>query len=373
MFDGIFEAISDTIRSILFGPLGAVLNWIMDIVKIILTEISGFSFIDLEFITTCYNTCVTIALIILPLKLVYEWMWLVISNEAEKWSNKVFAVFQIMVILLATPPILTQVGTAVTSINTAILSGDVVSGESSTSGDDAGKGFAISMLSATTSLSSDKAKEFIDDFTGENFDINKRDDNDDYIYDFDFIMPLFMGIAMWVIIFFIGLQMASRQVSLVFFKIITPLCALSLTNKENPTAFTVWKNNVIGAFLMNIVQIFLFLFMFKLLDGLGTETSGIAKLLFIIALLLVIIAIPNKVASMIGGYNAGIMEGLAGMQQVLMMTSSAITAGHVVKAGIGTAGHAIKGGGKILANAPKNIAAKTGGAASKAAGIADSV
>lgn len=373
MFDGIFEAISDTIRSILFGPLGAVLNWIIDIVKIILTEISGFSFIDLEFITTCYNTCVTIALIILPLKLVYEWMWLVISNEAEKWSNKVFAVFQITVILLATPPILTQVGTAVTSINSAILSGEVVSGESSTSGDEAGKGFAISMLAATTGLSSDEAKSFIEDFTGDEFDINKRDDDDNYVYDFDFIMPLFIGTVMWVIIFFIGLQMASRQVSLAFFKIITPLCALSLTNKENPTAFTVWKNNVIGAFLMNIVQIFLFLFMFKLLDGLGTETSGIAKLLFIIALLLVIIAIPNKVASMIGGYNAGIMEGLAGMQQTLMMLSSGITAGHVIKAGVGATGHAVKGGAKMLANAPKNIASKTGGAASKVAGVADSV
>ena len=94
MFDGIFEAISDTIRSILFGPLGAVLNGIMDIVKIILTEISGFSFIDLEFITTCYNTCVTIALIILPLKLVYEWMWLVISNEAENGLIKCLLFFR---------------------------------------------------------------------------------------------------------------------------------------------------------------------------------------------------------------------------------------------------------------------------------------
>lgn len=373
MFDGIFEAISDTIRSILFGPLDAVLNWIIDIVKIILTEISGFSFIDLEFITTCYNTCVSIALIILPLKLVYEWMWLVISNEAEKWSNKVFAVFQITVILLATPPVLTQVGTAVTQINTAILSGEVIDGKSTTSGDEAGKGFAVSMLAATTSLTSEEARTFIDDFTGEDFDINKRDDNDNYVYGFDFIMPLFMGIAMWVIIFFIGLQMASRQVSLAFFKIITPLCALSLTNKDNPTAFIVWKNNVIGAFLMNIVQIFLFIFMFKLLDGLGTETSGIAKLLFIIALLLVIIAIPNKVASMIGGYNAGIMEGLAGMQQVLMMTSSAIAAGHAAKGGISTVGHAAKSGVNMLAKAPQKLASKAGGAASHFGGIADAM
>lgn len=380
MFDGIFEAISDTIRSILFGPLGAVLGWLIDIVNIILTEIAKFSFIDLEFITTCYTTCVTIALVILPLKLVYEWMWLVLSNEVEKWAGKILAVFQITVLLLATPPVLTLVGNSVAEINSAMLAGEVVDGQSTTSGEEAGQGFAVTMLVATTGMTSDEAKSFMTDFTGDDFDINKRDDDDNYVYDFDFIMPMFIGIFMWVIIFFVGLQMASRQVSLAFFKIITPLCALSLTNKENPTAFTVWKNNVMGAFLMNMVQIFLFLFMFKLLDGLGAETSGIAKLLFTIALLLVIIAIPNKVASMIGGYNAGIMEGLAGMQQVLMMTSSAMTAGHVVNSSVRKAGHMAAGGAKLLANSPKHLANMAGAGArmagagvSKAGGIKDSI
>ena len=363
MFDGIFEAISDTIRSILFGPLGAVLGWLIDIVNIILTEIAKFSFIDLEFIATCYTTCVTIALVILPLKLVYEWMWLVLSNEVEKWAGKILAVFQITVLLLATPPVLTLVGNTVAEINTAMLAGEVVTGQSTTSGKEAGEGFAVTMLVATTGMDSDEAKSFMKDFTSDDFDINKRDDDDNYVYDFDFIMPMFIGIFMWVIIFFVGLQMASRQVSLAFFKIITPLCALYLTNKENPTAFTVWKNNVRGEFLINMVQIFLFLFMFKLLDGLGTETSGIAKLLFTIALLLVIIAIPNKVASMIGGYNAGIMEGLAGMQQVLMMTSSAMTAGHVVNSSVRSAGHMAASGAKALANSPKHIANMAGAGA----------
>lgn len=311
MFDGIIQTISDTIRSILFGPLGAILGWIIDIVDIILTEISGFSFIDLSFVTSCYSTCMTIALVILPLKLVYEWIWLVISNDIEKWGHKIFAVFQIVVILLATPPLLTTIGDGVTQINKAILAGDVISGESSASGEDAGEGFAVTMLVATTGMEEEEAQTFIDDFTGEDFDINVRDDEENYIYEFDFIMPMFVGLVMWIIIFFIGLQMASRQVSLAFFKIITPLCALSLTNKENSSAFTVWKNNIIGPFLMNTVQIFLFLFMFKLIAELGTEASGLAKLLFTIALLLVIIAIPNKVAAMIGGYNAGIMEGLS--------------------------------------------------------------
>lgn len=373
MFDGIFNAISDTIRSLLFGPLGAVLGWIIDIVNIILTDISGFSFIDLDFVTQCYTTCVTIALVILPLKLVYEWIWLVISNDVEKWGGKILAVFQITVILLATPPVLTQVGNAVAQINTAMLAGDVVEGESAANGAKAGEGFAVTMLVATTGLSEEEAIAFMEDFRSEDFDINVKDEEDNYIYDFDFIMPMLIGLAMWVIIFFIGLQMASRQVSLAFFKIITPLCALSLTNKESATAFTVWKNNIIGAFLMNMVQIFLFLFMFRLIAGLGAETAGLTKLLFTIALLLVIIAIPNKVAAMVGGYSAGIMEGLAGMQQTLMMLSSGITAGRALGGTIHAGGNIVKGGAKLLANSPRNLASKAGGAASRAAGMADSI
>lgn len=373
MFDGIIQTISDTIRSILFGPLGAILGWIIDIVDIILTEISGFSFIDLSFVTSCYSTCMTIALVILPLKLVYEWIWLVISNDIEKWGHKIFAVFQIVVILLATPPLLTTIGDGVTQINKAILAGDVISGESSASGEDAGEGFAVTMLVATTGMEEEEAQTFIDDFTGEDFDINVRDDEENYIYEFDFIMPMFVGLVMWIIIFFIGLQMASRQVSLAFFKIITPLCALSLTNKENSSAFTVWKNNIIGPFLMNTVQIFLFLFMFKLIAELGTEASGLAKLLFTIALLLVIIAIPNKVAAMIGGYNAGIMEGLSSLQSSLIMTSSAISTAKVVAGGAGAIGNMAKSGVSMLTHAPNNIARMSGTAVSHAGGMKDSI
>ena len=373
MFDGIFEAISDTIRSILFGPLHAVLGWIINIVDIILTEISGFSFINLPFVSACYETCLTMALVILPLKLVYEWVWLVISNDVEKWSLKIFAVFQIVVVLLATPPVLTMVGNGVSQINQAILAGDVVDGESSASGKDAGEGFALTMLVATTGMDSEEAKVFMEDFTSENFDINIRDEDNNYIYDFDFIMPMFVGLAMWIIIFFIGLQMASRQVSLAFFKIITPLCALSLTNKENPTAFTVWKNNIIGPFLMNTVQIFLFLFMFKLIDELGTNTSGIAKLLFTIALLLVIISIPNKVAAMIGGYNAGIMEGLSSMQSILMMASSGLSTSKAIGSGAKAVGGAVKAGASLLTHSPNSVARMTGSAASRIGRVNDSI
>ena len=51
----------------------------------------------------------------------------------------------------------------------------------------------MTMLVATTGMEEEEAQTFIDDFTGEDFDINVRDDEENYIYEFDFIMPMFVG------------------------------------------------------------------------------------------------------------------------------------------------------------------------------------
>lgn len=380
MFDGIIEGINNVIRGMLFSPLKCVLNWLIDIVRIILEEISGFSFIDLEFVSTCYQTVLIIALVILPLKLIYEWIWLILGSDVEKWGTKVTAILQIMIILLLIPPIMTTVAGTVKEVNTSILSGDVISGSSGSTAKDAGKNFAATVLHATTSMTEKKAKKFIDEFNSSDFDINERNADDEYVYDIDFIMPMFMSVALWICIFFVGLQIASRQVSLAFFKIIMPICSLSLTNRENPTAFTVCKNQLIGGFLLNIVQIFLFMFMFKLLAQLPEDASGIAKLLFTIALILVIISIPNKIGAMIGGYNAGIMEGLQTIQSTMMLGSAAATAARFTGGAMLGAASMVKGGYHLAAKGkdfakhlPGNAASKAGSMASRAGNIKDKV
>ena len=321
-----------------------------------------------------------IALVILPLKLIYEWIWLIMGSDVEKWGTKVTAILQIMIILLFTPPVMTAVAGTVKAVNTSILAGDVISESSESTAKDAGKNFAATVLHATTSMSEKKAKMFIDEFNSSKFDINERNDDDEYVYDIDFIMPMFMSVALWICIFFVGLQIASRQVSLAFFKIIMPICSLSLTNRENPTAFTVCKNQLIGGFLLNIVQIFLFMFMFKLLAQLPKDASGIAKLLFTIALILVIISIPNKVGAMIGGYNAGIMEGLQTIQSTMMLGSAAATAARFTGgamlgvASMAKSGYHMAGKGMDFAkHLPGNTASKAGSMASRAGNIKDKV
>lgn len=365
MFDGIIEAINDMCRNLLYEPLDITLSWLEGIVDVIMTEIAKFNFINLSFINECYTTCIQIALILLPLKLVYEWLWLMIGNDIEKWSSKVFATFQIIVIILFTPPVLDLVSTGVNVLNDGIMSGEIISGSSKDTAITQGKNFAATVLTATTDLSQTDAESFMKEYDKTDFDINERDEDDNYIYDFNFLMPAIVCLVMWVLVFFCGLQMAVRQVSVGFYKIIMPLCALSLTNKDQATAFSVCKNSLVGSFLMNSVQIFLFVFSFRLISELG-EISAIAKLLFTVALVLAIIFIPNKVAAMIGGYSSGIMESLNSIQSALMATNAATS---MVRSGIGTAvgaGAMAKGGFNKLRKAPASAAKLLGAGASKA-------
>ncbi len=368
MFDGIVDAINDFVRTLLYSPLSVALKWLEDIIDIVLHEVAQFDFINLPFITDCFDLCVTAALIILPLKLVIEWIWMLVNNDTEKWTTKVFAVFQIILVILLTPPTLDITSTTLNTINESILGGDIGGDASSTTSINTGKQFSATILIATTSLSEDEAKDFIQKYDTSAFDINERDEDDDYIYDFDFLMPLIACLGMWALIFFAGLQIAVRLVSIGFFKIITPLSALSLTHKENPTAFIVWRNSLIGSYLLNTVQLFLFVYMFKLISQISDATAT-AKLLFSIALIMAIIFIPNKVSAMIGGYSSGIMESMQSIQSMLMsgnaISSIAHRTGHAISGGAKTIGKATKGAYNTAKNLPHNTSSGIGKALSK--------
>lgn len=368
MFDGIIEGIQNFVRGILFGPFSVVLNWLETMLEIILNEIAGYDFINLPFITNCYNIAVSAALILLPLKLIYEWVWLVIGNDSEKWGAKMLSILQIAIIMMATPPILDICSQTVKGLNEAVLSGEIINSQNKDTTISAGKGFAATVLTATTSLSQKQAEDFMEAYDKPGFDINNRNDDDQYIYDFDFIMPMLMCLVLFVLLLFIGIQMAVRIISIGFIKIIIPISALSLTNKENPNAWIVARNALASNFVMNTVQIFLLVFVFAIIGQLG-EATPLAKVLFMIAMIFATIALPNLVTSMIGGYSSGIMESLQTMQNVLYSGATALHAGKAVAGGtgslvkklpqsIGNAGQTIRGGFNSLKDMPSKSIGK---------------
>lgn len=158
----------------------------------------------------------------------------------------------------------------------------------------------------------------------------------DYIWDFGYIGTM-IGLAIFMILLFITtIEVAMRIIMIGFLYVIGPLCCLSLTNYQNPQAFTVWKNTILGIFFVNVTQIFMLQLLMNLAGDISKAGSGNSNVIASIALYFgtfsAIIALPKYVQSMIGGYGQGIMES---MQQLKGAVGGAwgMTGGAVLGAG----------------------------------------
>ena len=144
-----------------------------------------------------------------------------------------------------------------------------------------------------------------------------------------------------------------RIIMIGFLYVIGPLCSLSLTNYTNPQGFTVWKNSIIGMFIVNVTQIFLLQFLMNIASDISRAGSGNSNVIASIALYLgaffAIIAIPSYIQSMIGGYGQGIMESMQQLKGTLGATWGM------------TAGLALSSGHKVVGRHNDNTGHLTGG------------
>lgn len=167
----------------------------------------------------------------------------------------------------------------------------------------------------------DKAYEYICAHSGE------------YIWEFGYIGTI-IGLAIFMILLFIiTIEVAMRIIMIGFLYIIGPLCCMSLTNYQNPQAFTVWKNTILGMFMVNVTQIFMLQFLMNIASDIAKAGTGNSNIIASIALYFgtfsAIISLPKYIQSMIGGYGQGIMESLqqlrGSMGAVWGMTGGLVT------------------------------------------------
>lgn len=138
-----------------------------------------------------------------------------------------------------------------------------------------------------------------------------------YIWDFGYLGTI-IGLAIFVILLFIiTIEVAMRIIMIGFLYIIGPLACMSLTNYSNPQAFTVWKNSILGMFLVNVTQIFMLQFLMNIASDIskaGNNSTVIASIALYFGAFSAVIAMPKYITSMIGGYEQGIMESLNQMK-----------------------------------------------------------
>ena len=161
------------------------------------------------------------------------------------------------------------------------------------------------------------AEEFIKQYNSGQLDIVERYEDDTANhkkYEYKWDVGLFMciiGLAIYVIMLFvITVQIAVRMIAIGFYYIIGPICCTSMTNYQNPQAFVVWKNTLIGQWVQNMTQIILLALMVSLLNSItqAAKSYPIACACLYFGAFSLTISAPSFVQAMIGGYSAGIMD-----------------------------------------------------------------
>lgn len=152
----------------------------------------------------------------------------------------------------------------------------------------------------------------------------------DYIWDFGYLGTIIGLIIFLILIIYISIEIAMRIIMIGFWYIIGPLCCLSLTNQQNPQAFNVWKNAIIGAYVVNFSQLFILQFLMNISGDIvntGSNVSIIAGIVLYFGAFSAVISAPPFVQSMIGGYGSGFLESMNQMKGIWGSTGGMVSAG----------------------------------------------
>ncbi|MDH6367392.1 MULTISPECIES: conjugal transfer protein TrbL family protein [unclassified Breznakia] len=369
-FFGIGETIQDFVRGIFWGAIKILMDLIQGIIEALINGVLMFPILENTYVDTAYKTCVALMFIILGPKIIYEVVTSALKDDEanldfhKKTTSTVLGVIIAVTLSITVPyanKLSTQVITSLTSStstsvtieqpnvpgtnipNTLVPEKTVTLGDTLISS--VFQGFGGMPQNGTYG-----ANNLATTYQTDEFDIYERHDSgeneDEYVWDFSELMVLVGMLIYLILLAMIIVQVATRVMAIGFYYIIGPLCCLSMTNYQNPQAFTVWKNSLIGQFMMNVGQIFLLGLFSSLVgsisnlgisSGLGGITLTVAQLVMYFGGFSLIISMPPFIQSMIGGYGSGVMETMNQIRGGMAMAKGA-TVGLVAGAVSATAG-----------------------------------
>lgn len=204
----------------------------------------------------------------------------------------------------------------------------------------------------TSNISDDLSPEI--NVSGDNFDINEKNENDEYIY-FPNYTSLFLliieSIAGCIIFVMTGIMIASRIFMITYKYILAPYPISGLIDNEDKS-FSTWLKMLLGDFMMNFAQVYcVYLTLFlcnnaSIQNILGNDALGICgKIIFFLGGLIAIMNLPSVIATIIGGNSAGALQSLQEVKSIMTMTSGLASGigGATVGVAMGATGGIITG------------------------------
>ena len=348
MFDGVIGAINDFFREILFS-LASCFMFILDIVWECIMRIATLNISD--YISEWFVLIIVFVLLFLILRIIKIFVKTMFDDEyrmrlniSKLIINIVLASFTIGFSPIAFSFCCNMTSDAIDRIEYFIPSDQNIS-ELKMS-DILLESGRINMQDINADLS-----QKIDT---SHFDINQRNDNNQYIY-FQSYASLFLLIIESIVACFlfvlVGIQIAKRFYDIGLKYLLAPYAIAGMIDAEDKT-FTTWIKLLGGDFIMNFVQIYGVYFLLFLCNNstiqsaIGNDVIGIcASIIVFLAGLVAILDIPTNVATLIGGHGAGALQSLQEVKTIMTMSKgvSLGIAGTTLGVGMGAAGGVIGG------------------------------
>lgn len=347
--NNIGEVIEDTIRNFFWGICTPLMGMMNSLLNSLLNGVLGFDILSNDFITNAYKCSIALMFLIIPVKIVYEIVTAMVKDDdagldLQKKMGSAFLGILIAVSLTIMVPV---ANTLVRQVNTTIVNMSTEFGSTDDNQFSNTREYTISdnlvksVIVGFGSMPEEGdygANNLINNYKTEGFSITERDDNGSYRWNFSEMMTI-IGLVIYIILIaMIAIQIGVRVMAIGFYYVIGPLCCTSMTNYQNPQAFTVWKNSLIGQWAMNITQIFLLSLLGNIISSISSVGDPIASAILYFGAFSIILTMPNFVQSMLGGYGAGVMETLNQVRGGMSMAKGA-TIGAISGAIGATVGH----------------------------------
>lgn len=310
------EAVGDIIRNLFWGMITVLMSMVKGMIDAMINGVLSFGILNSQWVVDAFNMCITVMFLLLPVKIIYEILFAILTDneQATDYGKKIFGCITAIMIAISLP-------TAIPLFNNiTVESAQAITGDIASNNNKLGTSLISSVYVGFGGMPENGkygAKKLVDSYTKGDFDITQREDGV-YVWDFSEFMVI-IGLAIYtVLIFAITIQIAGRIFMIAMLYILGPICLTSLTKYQDPQAFNVWKNSILGQMAMNFIQIMSLSFlanMVEAISNIGTSTfTGVPVVMAQLALYLgafsFIITMPKFVQAMIGGYSSGIMESM---------------------------------------------------------------
>lgn len=287
---------------------------LLDGAFLVIDDIWRFKFFDNEYVTKIYQAAIIVASTWLILKVFIEIIMHFFVNQDENSSpTRIFKgiIFSIVMMFLI-PPIFSwgyDLSSNMTQYVVSVSSNDTTN---SSSFESSMSSMIMTAFANDNQMEEEDKEYFIENWFTANYNEVVNDgllDSGQYKYSFNTFPIFIVSLLVFVLMIFIGIQVAKRVIELALYKAIAPFVCTSLISLKTNT-FEFWCKGVLGTFLVTTVQYLCIGILFNVFGSVVKDTNyTMSVIIIVIGALLFIISSPQLVSALLNT-NTGAMSNM---------------------------------------------------------------